>query len=118
MLALSVRRVWVRRIDLTVALRVHLIHSARVLSRNLATIGGSVTNRGQVRTNPRSIILSRRSLGRVGRLAVDRRSASGRALTFFVGFALIVFLLLAGFPFFPNFFELCRGATQVRMALR
>ena len=46
LLPLTIWRVWVARIDLTVTLRVHLIDAARVLVRNLATIGGSVTNRG------------------------------------------------------------------------
>lgn len=117
LLTLSVRGVWVTRVNLTVTLRVHLIHSTRVLGGNLAA-SGRVADRGKVRADVASVILSRGSLRRVGGLTVDLGSSSGGALPLFVSFALIVLFLLSGLPLLPYFLEFCRAQSALEETLK
>ncbi len=69
------------------------------------TASRSVANRGQVRTSTRGVVLSWWCLGRIVCLAVNGAATVGATLSFLLGLALVVFLLLASFPFLTNLFE-------------
>jgi len=109
LLALSVGRVRVLLVHLTVALLVHRVHSSRVLSGGLRA-GGPVADRRKL-TDPGWVVLRRWGLRRVGRLAVDGVGLCRGALSFLVGLALILLLLFTSFPLLTDLFELCFETT-------
>lgn len=101
LLALPVRRVWVSRVHLAVALLVHLLHPSWVLTWDLSP-GRSVTDRRELGTDARRVVLWRR-LGRVGRLAIGLRRCT---LSLVVRLSLALFLLLSRFPLLADLLEL------------
>lgn len=94
----------VSRIDLAVALLIHLIDGSRVLCRRLAA-GRGVADGREVGTHAGTVRLSRRGGRGVGGGAIPLASAAGGALTLLVNLALVVFFLLAGLPFFADLLE-------------
>jgi len=104
LLALPVRRVWVTRVHLAVALLVQLFHPSGVLTGNL-TAGRCVTDGRQLRANARRVALTRRSLSRISGLAVDLIRLGGCTLSLLFSLALVVFLLLACLPLLSDLLE-------------
>ena len=104
---LSVGRVWVARVAaLSVAGLVHLVHATGILTlRNLPS-GGSVADGREVGTGSRRVGRAGRCLRWVAVLTIGGASTGGGSLTVILGFARVVFLLLAGLPFLPDLFEL------------
>ena len=102
LLALPVRRVWVSRVYLAVALLVHLLHPSWVLTWDLST-GGGITDGWELRTHAGRVVLWRR-LGRVGGLAVGLRRCT---LSLVVSLALVLLLLLSRLPLLADLFEFC-----------
>lgn len=61
-------------------------------------------------TDPGRVVLSGRSLCRIGGLGVDGIGLlCGGTLSLLVSLALIFLLLLSGLPFFPDLLEFCLG---------
>ena len=107
--SLGIRRVWVCRVHLAVALLVHLLGTGRIgASSDLSGAVGLITDRRKVRTRARRIgTAGGRLSGRVGGVVFDRSgSTHGTALTFFFLLARSLFLLLALLPLFANLLEL------------
>ena len=116
LLTLLIRRSRIVGVDLpTIPRLIHLLRSTRVWSGNLST-RLIVAERRKLRTHTRRVASAGGSVGGIGSRAVDGRSTTeGGALTFFLGLALVVFLLLAGFPFLADFLELCDDGKKEKV---
>ena len=95
----------ISRIDLPVALRIHLIDGRRVLRRRLVA-GRSIPDRREMRTAAAGAVrLSRRSGRGVGGRAIALASAAGGALALLVDLTLVVLFLFARLPFLADLLE-------------
>lgn len=95
----------ISRIDLPVALLIHLVDSSRVLRGRLVA-GRRIPDRREMGTNAAGAIrLSRRSGGGVGGRAITLAAAAGGALTLLVDLALVVLFLFARLPFLADLLE-------------
>lgn len=94
----------ISRIDLPIALLIHLVDRSRVLSRRLAA-GRSIPDRRKMGTNTGTVGLSCGGGSGVGGGAIPLTSATGGPLALLVDLALVVLFLLAGLPFFADLFE-------------
>ena len=104
LLALSVGRVRIARIDLSVPLLrlIHLLDPAGILLRHLSTTR-RITDWRQLRA------ASRRIIGTLGLVRITCRlrlaTTIGGACTLVVGFASVLFVLLSLLPFLSDLFE-------------
>lgn len=94
----------IARIDLPVALLIHLIDGGRILRGRLVA-GRGISDRREMGANAGAIRLARRGGSGVGGRALPLASAAGGALALLVNLALVVLFLLAGLPFLADFFE-------------
>jgi hypothetical protein len=95
----------ISRIDLPVALLIHLIHRGRVLRRRSLAGGRGVPNGREMRTNAGTVGLSGRRLRGVGGWTIPLAAAARRPLSLFVHLALVVLFFLASLPFLTDLFE-------------
>lgn len=92
----------------------------RVVTLHLTGLTWRVSDRRQLRTHSGGVRVGRgRGLGRVGgTLGIGLVGLRRRAVSLLLRLALVVFLLLARLPLFPNFLELCslklaRGSSEI-----
>lgn len=94
----------ISRIDLPVALLIHLIDASRVLRGRLVA-GRSIPDRREMGTDAAGAVrLSRRSRRGVGGRAIALASAGG-ALALLIDLTLVVLFLLARLPFLADLLE-------------
>ena len=109
LLTLSIGRVRVTS-GVPIALLIHLVDPSRVLNRSLS-LRRRIADGWQVWTDARRIVRAGWSLCRILRLAIDTIGTGDSALTFLVGFARGLLLLLASLPLLADFFKLYRGTA-------
>lgn len=95
----------ISRIDLPVALLIHLIDGGRVLRGRLVA-GRSIADRREMGTNAAGTVRLSCGSGRgVGGRAIALATAAGGALALLVNLALVVLFLLARLPFLADLLE-------------